>query len=84
MLFHKKFFLLKFKSLQISATGFNPRTEIRKQIISKKKQFKDFSGSKNAQKSILGIKINMNDYTVSFQKHYFLKKHINCNVQQQN
>ena len=43
----------------------NPRTEIRrKKLFRKKRQFKDFLGSQNAQKS------------VSFQKHYFVKKHV--------
>ena len=31
----------------------------------KKKQLKDFSGSQIAQKSILGIKNNLNDYIIS-------------------
>ena len=44
----------------------NPRTEIRqKKLFRKKKQFKDFSGSQNAQKSILGIKNSLYDYIIS-------------------
>ena len=44
----------------------NPRTGIRqKKLFRKKRQFKDFLGSQNAQKPILGIKNNMNNYISS-------------------
>ena len=42
----------------------NPRSEIRRKTLFRKK-FKYFSGSQNAQKSILDIKNNMNDYIIS-------------------
>ena len=53
------------------------RTEIRqKKLFRKKKQFKDFSGSQNAQKSILGIKTNMNDYIISNTLFYEKARHV--------
>ena len=42
-----------------------PVPKLGKKSYLKKKQYKDFSGSQNAQKSILGIKNNINDYIIS-------------------